>query len=556
MIEQESIQHLKDSLDIVEVIGNYIELKKSGANYKANCPFHGEKTPSFVVSPSKQIFHCFGCGKGGDAISFVMEQERLSYPEAIEKIAASYNFTLRYTQGTNGYQELKSLLESMQNWYQRELQHSAQAQQYLQGRAISPEMIRVFGIGFVGDGAQVLSHINALHIPQPKAIEAGVLAQGDSGRVYARLTQRITFPIHSPTGAIVGFGGRTIGDHPAKYINSPQTKLFNKSSLLYGYHLAKERIYKTKQIIITEGYLDVVMLHQAGFKQAVATLGTALTQQHLPLLKKSDAKILLAYDGDNAGKEAAYKAALMLSQHGFEGGVVLFGQGVDPADMVASGRADELQQLFSKSTPLISFVIAHISQGYNLQNPQEQQRAFDEVKRYLDTLAPIVRDGYVAEAATLLGVRHEYFGAAAPKQHSLPPRAPQGTRGSEDIELLSILRSMATNESYIDVVLNACDSAIFARYSSIYEALLRKESEHPELIRLELDEQLVLLGYEDFVRALCNKLIHYYTQKLKQLVYIKELTSDQKLFIARKLKSDIIPRLKKGELVSLDIRIP
>ena len=207
MIEKESIEALKSSIDIVDVIGNYLELKKAGANYKANCPFHGEKTPSFVVSPSKQIFHCFGCGVGGDAIKFVMDYEKLSYPETIEKLASSFNFSLRYTQGNDSYSDIKRVLESISVWYTKSLEHSVSAKEYLVSRGISQNSIEKFGIGYVSDSKSVINFLNSTHLPLPKAVEAGILAQDDNGNLYARLIDRVIFPIYSPSGAIVGFGG-------------------------------------------------------------------------------------------------------------------------------------------------------------------------------------------------------------------------------------------------------------------------------------------------------------------------------------------------------------
>ncbi len=356
MIDTASIETLKNTIDIVDVIGNYIELKKAGANYKACCPFHGEKTPSFVVSPSKQIYHCFGCGVGGDGIKFVMELEKLTYPEAVEKLASMFNFSLNYTEGKGDYSEAKRVLEAMQSWYIKNLSHASSALSYLHNRGINQNSIETFGVGFVPSGNEVMNFIHSTLIPLGTAEEAGIIATSEDGR-YARLVDRITFPIYSTSGGIVGFGGRTISNHPAKYINSPQTKLFNKSRLLYGYHQAKEHIYASRKIIICEGYLDVIMLHQGGFKEAVATLGTALTNEHLPLLRKGDPKIILAYDGDKAGIAAALKAAQMLSIAGFDGGVVLFPNGQDPADLIAKNESELLAKLFREYKPFNEFVI-------------------------------------------------------------------------------------------------------------------------------------------------------------------------------------------------------
>jgi len=353
MIDNSSIDALKATIDIVDVIGNYVELKKAGSSYKANCPFHGEKTPSFVVSPTKQFYHCFGCGVGGDAIKFVMEIEKLTYPEAIEKLASMYNFSLQYTKGSGDLVETKRVLEIVQKWYRANLAQNPDAQTYLKNRGITQRSIEDFGIGFVPDAGAVMGFLRSQALPLPRVEEAGIIARGERGDYYARLHQRITFPIYSPAGALVGFGGRTVTNHPAKYINSPQTKLFNKSRLLYGYHRAKEHIYARKQIIVSEGYLDVVLFHQAGFTTAVATLGTALTEEHLPLLHKGDPRVILAYDGDKAGIAAALKAARLLSAHSFDGGVVLFPDGQDPADLIAAGEVAKVDELLRNAQPLI-----------------------------------------------------------------------------------------------------------------------------------------------------------------------------------------------------------
>ncbi|MDD2640202.1 MAG: DNA primase, partial [Arcobacteraceae bacterium] len=274
MISKDSIENLKNHLDVVDVISQFIEIKKSGANFKACCPFHGEKTPSFVISPTKQIYHCFGCGVGGDAIKFVMEYEKLAYPEALEKLASMYNISLTYENNTQQKLDTK-VLQEINQYYQKLFISNATAKEYIKSRGISEFSIEKFEIGYAPNSLQTINYIKDNFLNLGDAKELGVIDSGENG-LYARFIERITFPIYALNGSIVGFGGRTITGHNAKYVNSPQTKLFNKSRLLYGYHLAKEHIYKRKEIIITEGYLDVIMLHQAGFEHSVATLGTAL----------------------------------------------------------------------------------------------------------------------------------------------------------------------------------------------------------------------------------------------------------------------------------------
>ena len=549
MIDNASIESLKNSIDIVDVIGNFIELRKAGANYKANCPFHGEKTPSFVVSPSKQIYHCFGCGVGGDSIKFVMELEKLTYPEAIEKLASMYNFSLNYTKGSSDYSDAKRVLEAIQKWYVKNLDRNQTAKKYLLDRGVSVRSIEQFGIGYVPDGASVIQFLNAALLPLPKAMDAGIIAKGERGEFYARLVERITFPIFSNSGAAVGFGGRTITNHPAKYINSPQTKLFNKSRLLYGYDLAKESIYKNKKLIVCEGYLDVVMFHQAGFTEAVATLGTALTSEHLPLLRKGDPKIILAYDGDKAGVAAALKASQMLSVAGFDGGVVLFPDGQDPADLIAKGESESVAKLLREAKPLIPFALEQIIGVYDLNDPRAKEAAFGAVKQFLEGLSQIIKEAYIPMAATLLGVAPALFG----KQIQSGRAKENFSQKRDDTELLGILKTLLEKPNLIDTVLDAVDIRIFGSYAEYVDLLVKGEADHPLLMGLQVNEEVHTLDEEKLLYALRKMLIRYYKQKLKMLPRDTSISSDKKIFLIRKLRTDIIPRLEKGELVTYEI---
>ncbi|WP_295421563.1 DNA primase [Sulfurovum sp.] len=548
MIDNASIESLKNSIDIVDVIGSFIELRKAGANYKANCPFHGEKTPSFVVSPSKQIYHCFGCGVGGDSIKFVMELEKLTYPEAIEKLASMFNFSLNYTKGSSDYSEAKRILESIQTWYVKNLENNPTAKQYLLDRGVSQSSIQRFGIGYVPDGASVMNFLNSALLPLPKAVEAGIIAQGEGGGYYARLVERITFPIYSTSGAAVGFGGRTITNHPAKYINSPQTKLFNKSRLLYGYNLAKESIYKNKKLIVCEGYLDVVMFHQAGFTEAVASMGTALTSEHLPLLRKGDPKIILAYDGDKAGAAAALKAAQMLSVAGFDGGVVLFPDGQDPADLIAKGESETVAKLLREAKPLIPFVLEKTIYAYDLNDPRAKEVAFGAAKQFLESLSQIIKDAYIPMAATLLGVAPALFG----KRTDLSRAKENFSQKKDDTELLGILKTLLEKPNLVDTVLDAVDIKIFGTYTEYFNLLIEGKMDHPLLMGLQINEEIHTLSEDKLLYALRKILIRHYKQKLKMLPRDTSLSSDKKVFLIRKLRTDIIPRLEKGELITYE----
>jgi len=546
MISQNSIERLKNSIDIVDVISNYIELKKAGANFKANCPFHGEKTPSFVVSPQKQIFHCFGCGIGGDAIKFVMEYEKLSYPEAIEKLASSYNIALEYTKSSNSALNEKRVLELLEHWYKKNLSNNKEVLDYLKNRGLSQNSIELFKLGYVDSSNSVIEYLKANQIPLPTALSAGVLAQNENGNFYARLTQRVVFPIYSANGSIIGFGGRTLTNHPAKYINSPQTKLFDKSRVLYGFNIAKKEIYAKKEIIITEGYLDVIMLHQAGFKSAVATLGTALTSQHLPLIRKSEAKVILAYDGDSAGVNAAFKAAKMLSSSGFEGSVVLFPQGKDPADMVKEGNLEELKSLIYSGLDLALFVIEHIKNSYNINNPYEKQKAINETKAYLNTLSSIVKEAYSKEAARIFGVLPSYFEAKS-KSPKIEPTIKQTIK--KDPAWEAILKTLMEKPSLIDEILDVLDFSFAKDYENAFRNLAQGNLDDPILRGILVDSSVPVLNEDEFHAQILKELDIFYKQKLKELTFRKDLDFNKKSYLIRKIKTDILPRIKKGELV-------
>ena len=550
MIDNASIESLKQTIDIVDVIGNYIELKKAGANYKANCPFHGEKTPSFVVSPAKQIYHCFGCGAGGDAIRFVMEYEKLNYPEAVEKLASMYNFSLRYTKGVSDHRDARRLLETLQRWYVKNLETTPDAKAYLSQRGVAQATVERFGIGYAPDANRVLRFIDDNAFPRPKAVEAGVLAQGERG-IYPRLTERITFPIHSPAGAIVGFGGRTLGNHPAKYINSPQTKLFNKSRLLYGYHLAKETIYKHRRIVVCEGYLDVIMFHQAGFTEAVATLGTALTADHLPLLRKGEPKVVLAYDGDSAGVAAATKAAKMLAAAGFDGGVVLFPDGKDPADMIAKGEREAVAHLLHKAEGFIPFVLEETVRRYDLNNPHAKEQAFKEVRTFLDTLSPIVRDSAVSLAASLLDVAPSMFAG----KESVRKASEHIKHPTQDIAVLSLIKSMIAHPERIEFVWEFSDAKLFGKYETLFSIVSKGDNEHPEVRRLSIDDNIASLDDETFKKTLHTLIVRRYESQLRRIAANRNIPYEKRSFLIRKIRTDILPKLRRGEWVAFDAKL-
>jgi len=546
MITQDSIEALKARLDIVDIVGSYIELKRAGSSFKAPCPFHDEKSPSFVVNPSRQSYHCFGCGVHGDSIKFVMEYEKLNYPEAIEKLAASTNFTLHYTD--NAQQKKRStLLESLNDWYQKLLEQNRTAQEYLHERGIYASSIERFGIGYAPTSPETLRFLEQRKFPTAEAIEQGAIGRGDDGRLFARFIERITFPIHSTSGAIVGFGGRTITGHQAKYVNSSQSAIFNKSRLLYAYHLAREAIYRRREIIVTEGYLDVVMLHQAGFTHAVATLGTALTSEHLPLLRKGEPKVYVAYDGDKAGRAAAFKAAKLLSSSGFDGGVILFEGGLDPADMIKSGQIEQLNALLHRPIPFIEFVISEMIGAYDLQDPKAKETALHENIAFLKTLSPLLQEEYRPFIASKLGISPSLIQIGRSKNNT-----PQPINFSHhDIWELSFIKTLLERPHIADTLLDFIDASLLQYHASEFESALQGRNDDPRLSALMMDERIRTFEGDEGLRAeLITFLSAHYNRELKKVTTQNTVSFDQKSYLIRQYR-DKIERLKRGELVPL-----
>ena len=380
LIPQHFIDQLLNRIDIVDLIDGYVPLKKAGANYKANCPFHGEKTPSFTVSPSKQFYHCFGCGVNGTAISFLMDYDHMEFREAIEKLASgagmeipseaqSFEKKVTVSQGIDLYQ----LMNQVNDFYQTQLRSHKDKQQaidYLKQRGLSGEIAKRFGLGFSPDGwDNLMSELGATTPSQKALLDTGMLTTNENKRTYDRFRHRIMFPIHDHRGRVVGFGGRVLGDGEQKYLNSPETPIFHKGSELYNLFGARGAIKEAEGVLVVEGYMDVVALAQAGIDNAVATLGTATTPMHLQRLFRHTPNVTFSFDGDRAGKAAAWKAletCLPLVQDGFQISFLFLPDGEDPDSMVGKIGKHDFLQLVKGASPLTDFLINTLSQKADL----------------------------------------------------------------------------------------------------------------------------------------------------------------------------------------------
>ena len=528
MIDPKSIEKLKNQIDIVNIIEQYIPVKKMGSSYKCVCPFHDDKNPSMSINQNKQMYHCFACKAGGDAVKFVMDYEKLTYPDAIEKIAQISNFSLEHTNDKVPTQkENKHILEKANAFYRSEFFKHEAAVRYIYSRGINDAMIEKFELGWAGDSKSTIRLLQNENIEPKEALEVGIVKQNEKG-IYASFIERITFPIYSHTTRLVGFGGRTISDHPAKYVNSPQSVVFDKSKLLYGYHLAKQSIFEKKQIIITEGYLDVIMLHYAGFTNAVAVLGTALTTSHLPLLKRGEISVVLCFDGDGAGINAAIKSSRLLSQNEIDGSVVIIKGGADPADMVFAGRSEELKEMFDSGTELGEFYIEQIVKKYDMSRPVQKQKCLEEIMEFTNSLKPVISNSYENLVANLLKIEVGTFSLS--NQRHISTQSQNFTNANRqteqnlqkktktDILEFSILKSMLANKTYENIVLSELEEKFFLHHKNYFQAALAPKIEANAVFVREIyvDDSAKVASSEESLREAILKLKLKYYEKFRE----------------------------------------
>ncbi|RRQ21769.1 DNA primase [Thiohalobacter thiocyanaticus] len=400
-IPQQFIDDLMNRVDIVEVIDSRVPLKKAGREYTACCPFHNEKTPSFTVSPNKQFFHCFGCGAHGTAIGFLMDYEHLDFVEAVEELARSVGVEVPREAGRadDGQHRQNALLYELHmeaaRYFQRMLREhprAGAAVEYLKTRGLSGEVARDFGLGYAPPGWDNLLGALGRDPARRQALAAGGLAiQKDNGELYDRFRDRIMFPIHDRRGRIIGFGGRVLGDDTPKYLNSPETPIFHKGHELYGLFEARRQVRELDRLLVVEGYMDVVALAQFGVRNAVATLGTATTGEHLEQLYRVVPEVVFCFDGDRAGLAAAWRAlenALPVLREGREARFLFLPEGEDPDSFIRKAGAEVFRERTANAIPFSDFFFEHLSESVDMQSIDGRARLVEKAKPLLERLQP------------------------------------------------------------------------------------------------------------------------------------------------------------------------
>ena len=375
-IPQKFIDDLLDRVDIVEVVDRRVKLKKTGKNFSACCPFHEEKTPSFSVNPGKQFYYCFGCGAGGNALGFLMDYERLEFPEAVASLAQTVGLEVPREETGSGQsapqdsnRPILEQLEQATRFYEHSLRSHPEAKRavsYLKARGLSGEIAKTFRLGFAPPGWDNLLQTAGQDAQQVARLsDGGMLVTNDRGRTYDRFRDRIMFPILDARGRVIAFGGRVLGDDKPKYLNSPETPVFQKSRELYGLFQARKSERSLTRIVVVEGYMDVIALAQYGIGYAVATLGTATSEAHMERLFRHVPEVVFCFDGDEAGRKAAFRAlesTLPVMQDGRQARFLFLPEGEDPDTVVRARGADHLEHLFGTATPLENFLFDWVAQ--------------------------------------------------------------------------------------------------------------------------------------------------------------------------------------------------
>ncbi|WP_022670349.1 DNA primase [Hippea alviniae] len=407
---KELVEEIKRRVDIVEFISQYVQLKKRGSNYFGLCPFHHEKTPSFSVNPKGGFFHCFGCGESGDVITFLMKIENLDFKDAVKELARRYNIPISFEEKSI-YDDLVEIHRIAADYFKEKLFANSVALEYLKSRYIEKEHIEEYGLGYAPESSELEKLLKSKGFSEEQLLKSGIFVNGYKG-LFNRFSGRVIFPIFDESGRVIAFGGRILTNDKtkAKYLNSPETPIFSKQKVLFGLNWAKQKIRETKEVIITEGYMDCLRLHIVGIKNATATLGTALSKFHLSTLSKYAEKIYLNYDSDEAGFRAMVRSAPIVLSSKLKPFVVVLKKGEDPDSFILNNSKEAYLDRVKNSKEYFDYLIEFLKTKYNIEDPSEKLKAIEEIKPIiLSVFDPVVRAAYMNKAANIFKVSESIF---------------------------------------------------------------------------------------------------------------------------------------------------
>ncbi|MEZ4210628.1 MAG: DNA primase [Patescibacteria group bacterium] len=550
------VEEIKAKIDLVDFIGKYVPLKKAGTNYKGLCPFHVEKSPSFMVSPDKQIWHCFGCSRGGDVLKFVMEKEGLSFPEALQLLADMTGTTLSKV-ATGGIDKRKNLLainELAAKYFEKVLEASAEgrkAQYYLVDRGLKIETIKEFRIGCApSSGRAVLEFLQKRGIGTPEMEAAGLVVM--KGRYPKdKFFGRVMFPICDSQGRVVAFTGRVIDDKGIpKYLNSPETPIFKKGEILYGLHLAKEHIQKTGYSVLVEGQMDVISSHQAGVKNVVAASGTATTEAQIQMLRRYADKLVLALDADNAGVEATKRIFEIASRFDMEIKVALLGDAKDPDSLIKAGG--NWQEVLDKAVPMMEYYFSVAIEKFDTKELDGRKALTKELLAVISEVNdPVEKDHYLKKLSSLVGVEVRALYDAVSKPLIKKPFAgdKKEDKGGDKVspgwleerimalglfrpELMELILPKAKTLKWASGLANTIYEAVVSCYTSPdlfdLDQVISKLPDYEKTAVLEL----LLVVEESYQEATINELAHEVQLYLGMLLARSVASKRQELVLA------------------------
>lgn len=517
MIPESFIQELLNRVDIVDVVDRSVPLKKAGANYSACCPFHNEKSPSFTVSPTKQFYHCFGCGAHGSAIGFLMEYQGISFVEAVQELAKNVGMIVpQETRDTDRPPQkavvgLQETLQQAASFYKAELKKSQRAIDYLKSRGLSGQIAAKFQIGYAPAGWQNLQSVFP-HYDSEALTTAGLVVENDQGRRYDRFRDRIMFPIHDQRGQVIGFGGRVINpEDTPKYYNSPETPLFQKGHELYGLFIARRAIREAGRALVVEGYMDVVALAQYGIEYAVAALGTSTTPYHITKLMRQADEIVFCFDGDNAGRTAAWRAAmnaLPALTDGLKLTFLFLPKEHDPDSYVREFGKEKFEAEIKAAMPLSQYILQHLSENNPLQSQEDRVRFLNEAEPILQQINAPRSAMYlrkkVAELAQLSAEEMQSL-LKLPSVNKPPAQArPKMTRTTISLQkrfcLMLLMRPGLADATDLDWIDSQTDEDVYLRLT--IETCLRHPHSKPAVLMRELEGKIDAKVIRDLEREL------------------------------------------------------
>lgn len=461
-----TIENIKNQVNIVDVVGRCVPLKRAGSNYKGCCPFHNEKTPSFVVSEQKQIFTCFGCGASGDVIEFVKRYYNLDFADAVEKIASEEGITLERRQSHDNREIYYKVNKMAANYFYRAFTEQAnRGYAYMKRRGISPAVLKKFGIGYADrEWDSLYRYLQSQGVDKKIMVELGLVSEGKNGKCYDKFRDRVIFPIINTSGRVIGFGGRAVSpeDNP-KYLNSPESKIFQKKNNLYGLNISRQNVGKDGFIILVEGYMDTIALYQSGVQNVAASLGTALTENQAKLIKRYTGDVILSYDADSAGRAAALRGLEILKKEDCRVRVLHVTDGKDPDEYVKKYGREAFLRLIDDALPYGDYRLAAARTGFDLSKDADKIDYMKKAVMILQDLSPVEQDIYItklskdlkiAEGAIRMEISGDSNNGGEIRKQPLHSREAAHGEELQTAEITPIertlLKVMLTDESFIE----------------------------------------------------------------------------------------------------------